>query len=118
MGDPVAGRAPGPILLPENVFDRVGRLCDQWERQAGPLPPDARHLLCRMARAIVLDAAGVCDLRAAPEAKPFWQRNEASKCGYAVRHYLLCRDGESVCLHCEGAGCRRCLHRGVRRLDE
>ena len=49
--------------LPENVFERVARLCDQWERQAGPLPPDARHLLAKMARAIVLDAAGVTAVR-------------------------------------------------------
>lgn len=109
--------------LPENVYDRVERLCDQWERVAAepgvsrcpPLPPDARHLLRQLARRIVLDAAGLCDLRARPEDKSMSVRNEATKCGSAVRHFLLCRDGEHVCYHCDGAGCRHCRMAGVVR---
>lgn len=98
-----------------NVFEEVTRLCDQWERQSGPLPPDARHQLCQLVRRIVLKAARCCARRAEPEDKSMSTRNEARKCASAVRHYLLCKEGESVCLHCDGEGCPYCHMKGVRR---
>ncbi len=98
--------------LPENVYDRAERLCEQWERTAS-LPPDARHLLRKLVRGVVLDAARLCDLRAKPEEKPEVVRSEAIKCASSVRHGLLCRAGERCCYHCDGAGCRSCGMRGV-----
>lgn len=98
-----------------NALSRVDRLCDQWERNAGPLPPDARHLLRRLAKRIALDAAKVCEWRAQPEAKSMSLRNEARKCADAVRFFLLCDEGETVCLKCDGEGCERCGHRGIRK---
>jgi hypothetical protein len=104
---------PAPADLPEDVFARADRLCGQWERNAGPLPPDARHLSKRLLRRVVLDAARVCERRAAIEAKPMSVRNEASKCASAVRHWLLCGENQQVCVPCDGEGCRRCRWAGV-----
>jgi hypothetical protein len=47
-----------------NVFDEVENLCSQWETTAGNLPPDARHLLKKLAKMIVLEAGRVCDAMA------------------------------------------------------
>jgi hypothetical protein len=97
-----------------NVFARVELLCDQWELTAcRALPPDARHLLRKLARRIALDAGRLCDLRAEPEAKSMAVRSEARKCAASVRHYLLCGDRETVCLHCDGEGCRKCNQSGI-----
>ena len=98
------------------VFERVEKLCDQWERTAGPLPPDARHLLRKLARQIVLDAAALC--RGRSLGRPLGVKNEAIKCADTVTHFLLCRDGEAVCLKCDGAGCPACGHQGVRKQRE
>jgi hypothetical protein len=100
---------------PETVFVRIERLCDQWGRNAPPLPADARHLLRKLAKEIVLEAAGLCDLRAQPEDKSMSVRNEARKCGDAIRFFLLCAEDETICLHCDGAGCPRCNHEGIRK---
>lgn len=114
MGQPVTPR--GEWVTGINVFDRVERLCDQWERNAGPLPPDARHLLRKMVRRVVLDAARLCDLRGQPGDKNMSLRNEARKCADAVRFFLLAGENETVCIPCDGEGCRHCSQSGIRRL--
>lgn len=98
-----------------NVFNRVKRLCDNWEANSPPLPPDARHLLRRMARAIVLDAAALCAARASQEGKPWSKRCEANTCAGVIRHFLLCEEGESVCPRCDCVGRVHCNHEGVKR---
>lgn len=113
---PAAPPASAEGLPEESVFVLAERLCDQWERTA-PLPPDARHLLRELVRRVVLDAARLCDLRALPEGKPVGYRNEARKCGASVRHFLLCAEGENVCLRCDGEGCERCRHTGLYRPE-
>ncbi len=101
-----------------NVFARVDVLCDQWERCGVPVPLDTRHLLCKMVKRIVLDAAKVCDGRAKPEDKSWATRGEARKCADAVRFFLLAKEGESVCLRCDGEGCVWCGQKGIRKLGE
>lgn len=101
-----------------NIFDEVNRLCDQWERTAGHLPPDARHLLTKLAREIVLHAAGVCKSRGSVEERTIGIRNEANKCAAGICHALLCHHGvEECCLNCDGGGCERCDQRGIRTLS-
>lgn len=97
-----------------NAFDEVERLCSQWERTAKKLPPDARHLLRKLAKQIVLEAADVCDRRAV--GRPIPTGNEAKKCASSIRHFLLCKEGESICLHCDGAGCERCEQTGIKQM--
>lgn len=97
-----------------NAFVQINQLCDQWERTAPPLPPDARHLLHKVAKEIVLDCARVCDRRASVDERSISIRNEATKCGAQIRHALLCHPNESVCLYCDGDGCARCCHKGIK----
>ena len=94
-----------------NVFDEVNRLCNQWERKAGPLPPDACHLLRKLVRTIVLQAAAVCRGRSLGRAMVVAQ--EAKKCADQVAHELLCNEGERICYHCDGYGCPGCGQRGI-----
>jgi hypothetical protein len=98
------------------ALERAERLCGQWQRTAPPLPPDALHLLKRLAWRIVLDAALPCGARASVKARPMSVRNEATECGVAIRHHLLCAEGESVCLRCDGEGCPVCHQIGVVAL--
>jgi hypothetical protein len=100
----------------ENALNRAKRLLDQWERTAGPLPPDARRLLERLVWDIVLDAALCCDLRAAVEERNQSVKNEATKCGMSIRHMLLCRENENICLHCDGERCERCNQTGIKKM--
>lgn len=97
-----------------NAYDRIEQLCDQWESNASPLPPDARHLLRKVVRQVVLDAAAACDRRASVAERPIMIRSEATKCGAQIRHELLCQEGESVCLLCDGDGCPHCDD-GIKR---
>lgn len=99
------------------VFARIEVLLGQWER-AAPLPPYARHLLRKLARRIVLDAAAVCRARSLSD-RPQARKNEAVCCADQLTHALLCGEGQSVCLKCDGEGCRACAWAGVRgELEE
>lgn len=98
-----------------NAFERIEILCNQWERTAPPLPTDARHLLTKLAKEIVLDCAAQCDNRGRPADKNIAIRQEAKKCADQIRWAMLCKDGESVCLHCDGKGCQTCEQTGIRR---
>lgn len=99
--------------MSDTIEDRVDRLLSQWERNSPPVPPDARAILVTLLRHVVLDAAKACEMRGQPEEKPMHLRAEAVKCAAAVRHYLLCRDNEYVCIHCDGRRCEKCNQRGV-----
>lgn len=95
-----------------NVFDEADALY-AWLLQNGRAPEALAHLR-HFARRIVLEAAKVCEARAKPEDKSMVTRSEANKCAAAVRHFLLCKEGESVCLHCDGKGCRMCKSTGIK----
>jgi len=97
------------------VFDQVSQLCDQWER-VSPLPMDARWLLAQLAKGVVLAAADQCELRASAAGKHIAVANEARKCAMQIRHNLLCDEGESVCIDCDGEGCERCALRGTKSI--
>lgn len=105
------------------AFQRVDKLCDQWERTAGPLPPDARHLLRKLAKELVLDCAKQCDgradgrIRGDGAGRHMVVNGEARKCADQVRHNMLCGEGESVCISCDGEGCNRCNRIGIK-LDK
>jgi hypothetical protein len=95
-----------------NVFDEPDALF-AFLHDAGRTS-EALARLREFARSVVLDAAAVCEARAAPAEKPTAARHEARKCADAVRHFLLCREGESVCLYCDGKACRKCKGTGVK----
>ena len=95
----------------DTAFEEVNRLCDQWER-AAPLPPDARHLLHKLVKRLVMQAAQVCVDRANVGAFVMAQ-SEARKCADSIRHHLLCGESEYVCYSCDGAGCGKCRD-GIR----
>lgn len=100
-----------------NIFDEVESLCDQWERTAGPLPPDARYLITMLARRIVMEAGRICEARGSIEAKSLGIQQEAKKCGAQLRHGLLCHQGaEQCCIYCDGACCERCGQTGLYKL--
>lgn len=72
---------------------------------------------------VVFQAAEICERRAIPEDKGMSLRNEASKCADSIRHFLLCDDGENVCMWCDGTGvvngraggvCFHCNGKGIR----
>ena len=96
------------------ALEKIDRLCDQWEKNSPPLPPDARHLLLKVAKEIVLDCARICDQRASVTDRSVSVRNEATKCGAQIRHVMLCHPNESICLYCDGDGCDRCGHKGTK----
>lgn len=100
-----------------NIFDEVNSLCDQWERNTGPLPDDARHLITKLARSIVIEAGRICEARGSVETRSIPIRNEAKKCAGQLRHGLLCHHGfEECCILCDGAGCRRCEQTGLKKI--
>lgn len=86
------------------MFDLANAAADRLER--GEVQP--REALRRLAREVVLDAAALCDMRAAVPDRTMTVRNEATKCASAVRHWLLCREDERICYYCDGAGCTQC----------
>lgn len=103
------------------IFKMVNDLCDQWERRAEsgfcpPLPSDGRHLITQLARQIVMDAASQCDKRANRDVSSYAKRHEAMKCGAQIRHNLLCEEGESICLRCDGTRCVYCAYEGIKRV--
>lgn len=73
-------------MTTRNVYDRLDAVCEQM-RHSGPTT--AREMLNRMVRDIVLDAAAVCELRSADEAKSVASRSEAIACAAEIRHRLL-----------------------------
>jgi len=63
---------------------------------------------------LVLACASQCDKRAATHDRHIAVRNEAMKCAASIRHHLICREGESICLRCDGDGCDSCNGEGIR----
>lgn len=87
-----------------NAFDRA----DELVRNLG-LPGFHREAIRAFAKQVVLDAAKVCEQRAsANPVKIQTALNEARKCAGQIRHNLLCRGTQSICLHCDGEGCEKC----------
>ncbi len=109
--DPRRQRQKTPEQSP-TVFEVVEHLMDQWERRF-PVPADARLLLKKIVREIVLDAAHVCEMRA-ESYSDISRAQVAQKCADGIRHILLCAEGESVCLRCDGVGCERCEYTGIK----
>lgn len=87
-----------------NAFDRA----DEAVRLLR-LPGFHREAIRALAKQVVLDAAAACEGRAnAKGPMMIGAISEARKCAAQIRHNLLCREGQSICLKCDGVGCSFC----------
>lgn len=112
--------------------DRLIAHWDRWEQEAGEEGTRYQSTLIEgihfqaavsgfieeIYRNAVMDSAHICDGRASVEERNFAIRQEASKCGMQIRHELLCGEGETMCLVCDGERCERCDFSGFTTKRE
>lgn len=70
------------------------------------------NLIMPYLKNLVLQCADKCEARA--DGKHIAIAQESRKCAAQIRHSMLCLEGESICLHCDGEGCKSCGRTGIK----